>query len=130
MRVLLLSFASLLLLQFSSYDKPLVVPHEGRNTSNVVHSERFAERHWSPLTINMRSWEAKVYNRHGELMYEAHNEPVEWDGTTLSGEIAPIGWYVYSFTGQDRQGEEVDIIGRLILIRCQNRKTHIHNPIF
>jgi len=55
---------------------------------------------------DLHSMHLQIYNRWGELLFESNQQKRNWDGTMMSGEIAPSGVYIYKleFEGFERDG--------------------------
>ncbi len=51
--------------------------------------------------INFETFHLIVYDRWGEIIFESKNIEKEWDGTTKSGEKAPVGTYTWMATFKD-----------------------------
>lgn len=65
----------------------------------------------------MRQIHFEVYDRWGKMIYTTDQADFKWDGTTLKGELARTGVYVFHLKGVDYQGNDVDETGTLTLIR-------------
>lgn len=67
------------------------------------------------------SMNLQIYNRWGELLFESNQQKRNWDGTMMSGELAPSGVYIYKldYEGFERDGSVFDDrkYGTITLIR-------------
>ena len=58
----------------------------------------------------------RVYNRFGQMVFEAKKNGQGWDGTYL-GKPQPIGVYLWMIRGVDKFGKVVEMKGTVTLIR-------------
>lgn len=58
-----------------------------------------------------------IYNRWGQLVYQAENYNNDWDGTTQSGEKLPEGAYYYILDYKNADGKEIQARGSITLLR-------------
>jgi gliding motility-associated-like protein len=65
-----------------------------------------------PETFNM-----KIFNRWGELIFESNNPDNKWDGTTKNNQPAPVGNYIWKADFNDIQGFQHAMKGQVLLIR-------------
>ncbi|MCB9195325.1 MAG: gliding motility-associated C-terminal domain-containing protein [Flavobacteriales bacterium] len=73
---------------------------------------------WRPVInlIDFDSYECKVYNRLGQLIFNANSPDIGWDGTHKNGSVE-LGVYIYQVTFFDGAGQEYDYWGSITLIR-------------
>ncbi len=64
----------------------------------------------------MASYEMKIFNRWGKMVYQTKELKRGWDGT-INGDPAPSGTYVYKFTVKGENGEVKNVKGHVTLIR-------------
>lgn len=62
------------------------------------------------------SYELRIYNRWGELIFVSENMDQGWDGI-YNGTTLPQGTYAFSATMQDMAGREITKTGSILLIR-------------
>ncbi len=65
---------------------------------------------------NIRSFNMKIFNQWGEMVFESNDILNGWDGT-FKGERQPIGTYVYVVEASFNDGEQVIRKGSITLIR-------------
>ncbi len=58
-----------------------------------------------------------IYNRWGQLVYQAQNYNNDWNGTTQSGELLPEGAYYYILDYKNADGKEIQAKGSITLLR-------------
>ena len=58
-----------------------------------------------------------IYNRWGQLVYQAENYNNDWNGTTQSGELLPEGAYYYILDYKNADGKEIQAKGSITLLR-------------
>lgn len=64
-----------------------------------------------------QSWEASIYNRWGQVIYQSRNDSVLWDGTVKDTDsLSHIGTYVYHLTGKNKCGQPFERRGNVILV--------------
>jgi gliding motility-associated-like protein len=63
------------------------------------------------------TFEFQVFDRYGELMFDSKNINTGWEGTTLTGQPAPLDAYVYRLNGTLNDGTKVDTKGLVNLVR-------------
>lgn len=73
---------------------------------------------WQPVVnlIDLGSYSCKIYNRVGQVIFEASSPDVAWDGTHKSGSVE-LGVYIYQVNFLDGAGKEHDYWGTITLIR-------------
>ena len=78
---------------------------DGRNDNFLILCARVSD-------VNL-----EVFNRWGQLVYEATNYDNSWEGTDQSGNVLPEGGYMYVITYNDDDGKEKQAKGHLTLIK-------------
>jgi gliding motility-associated-like protein len=58
-----------------------------------------------------------IYNRWGQLVYQAENYNNDWKGTTQSGEPLPEGAYFYVLAYKNSDGKDIQAKGSITLLR-------------
>lgn len=58
-----------------------------------------------------------IYNRWGQLVFQAENYNNDWNGTTQSGEQLPEGAYYYILDYKNAEGKEIQAKGSITLLR-------------
>jgi gliding motility-associated-like protein len=58
-----------------------------------------------------------IYNRWGQLVYQAENYNNDWKGTTQSGELLPEGAYFYVLAYKNSDGKDIQAKGSITLLR-------------
>lgn len=73
---------------------------------------------WQPVVnlIDFSSYECRVYNRLGQVIFSATTPDTPWDGSHKGGQVE-LGVYVYQVTFFDGAGQEHDYWGTITLIR-------------
>jgi gliding motility-associated-like protein len=66
--------------------------------------------------IGIKEFKIQIFNRWGELIFESDKTRFQWDGT-FKGNDSPIGVYTYKVKYIPLEGEEVNIVGHINLIR-------------
>ncbi|OWY22196.1 PKD domain-containing protein [Sphingobacteriales bacterium UPWRP_1] len=69
-----------------------------------------------PFAQFIDTYEFKIYNRWGKLLYESDEIDDGWDGTQ-NGEVQPIGVYVWYAVYTDESGTQTTAQGNVTLIR-------------
>jgi len=64
----------------------------------------------------VQSYEMRIYNRWGQLVFETNNVEEGWDGT-FNGSKAPAGAYNYVVRYEDQNGMLVEKAGMVVLVR-------------
>jgi len=59
----------------------------------------------------------QVYNRHGQLVFQAENYDNSWTGTSANGEPLPEGPYYYVLEYTDFDGVRQQLKGSVTLLR-------------
>ena len=73
---------------------------------------------WGPKGYNIAEIEWTVWNRWGEMIYEAHSMDDVWDGSyKKNGYYVQDGVYVYKASWKDINGVKGQKIGHIVLIR-------------
>lgn len=67
-------------------------------------------------TIGIRQLDILIFNRWGELIFEAHDQNFIWDGT-YNGRYANDGTYTYKIHFITNSGREKDIVGHVNLLK-------------
>lgn len=69
--------------------------------------------------LGNESWNMKIYNRWGELVYESIDETDFWDGTDLNGYQVQDGTYIYKLELETCEpiNNERTVVGHINLIR-------------
>lgn len=62
-----------------------------------------------------RNFEMTIFNRNGERLFQTRDMNIGWDGR-LHGQILPTGMYVYIIKYKDRNGNEQQKQGQILLI--------------
>lgn len=68
------------------------------------------------IPLNISSYNLKVYNRWGELVFETDDLSKSWDGT-YKGVACPVDNYIYTATGIKKDNQSFSIKGTLTLLR-------------
>lgn len=73
---------------------------------------------WKPVInlIDFTSYECRIYNRLGQVIYSASSPDEVWDGSHKGGQVQ-LGVYIYQVTFFDGAGQEHDYWGSITLIR-------------
>lgn len=73
---------------------------------------------WMPVLnlFDYSSYECKIYNRLGQIIFQTSSPGIGWDGTHKTS-YAELGVYVYEVSFLDGAGKEYDIWGTVTLIR-------------
>lgn len=58
-----------------------------------------------------------IYNRWGQLVYEARNYDNNWRGITTDGQQVPDGAYYYVLEFTDNEGKRVQVKGSITILR-------------
>lgn len=58
-----------------------------------------------------------IYNRWGQLVFQAENYDNDWNGTTQSGELLPEGAYYYILEYKNADGKDIQARGSITLLR-------------
>ncbi|MCB0738471.1 MAG: gliding motility-associated C-terminal domain-containing protein, partial [Bacteroidetes bacterium] len=76
-----------------------------------------ANNTWKPVTSAKNFYNAKIYNRWGELVWESDDPEAAWDGT-FRNEMAEMDAYVYVVTAKSTDGsKDYEFTGTVTLIR-------------
>ncbi|MEM9932945.1 MAG: choice-of-anchor L domain-containing protein [Bacteroidota bacterium] len=65
----------------------------------------------------LNQFRIQVYNRWGQMVYEANNQRFAWDGTGLDGEPVAEGVYTYVINALDVLGDLVEESGTITVLR-------------
>jgi gliding motility-associated-like protein len=65
---------------------------------------------------NVSNFQVKIFSRTGQLVYESSDPTFEWNGTQ-EGKDLQEGVYVYMVSGNDLDGNKVEEIGTITLLR-------------
>ncbi|MEM7515207.1 MAG: gliding motility-associated C-terminal domain-containing protein, partial [Bacteroidota bacterium] len=65
----------------------------------------------------LNQFQIQVYNRWGQLVYEADNQRFTWDGVGLDGEPIAEGVYTYVINALDVLGDLVEESGTITVLR-------------
>jgi gliding motility-associated-like protein len=68
-----------------------------------------------PIYENIETYELKIYNRWGELIFISRNIDIGWDGY-YKGKLAPQDTYIYQAKAICSTGQELSTIGSVTLI--------------
>ncbi len=73
---------------------------------------------WKPVVnlIDFNSYECKVFNRLGQVIFQTNSADAAWDGSH-KGQQVEMGVYIYQVTFFDGAGQEYDYWGSITLIR-------------
>lgn len=73
---------------------------------------------WQPVVnlIDFDSYDCKIYNRLGQVIFTADSPEIGWDGTHKNGSVE-LGVYIYQITFFDGAGQQYDYWGSITLIR-------------
>ncbi|MGQ8335776.1 PKD domain-containing protein [Sunxiuqinia sp. A32] len=69
------------------------------------------------LGADASSFNIKIYDRWGQIVFESNTPDYPWDGTTKNGDRAPMGNYVWLAQFIDIQGFKHNQKGQVLLIR-------------
>ncbi len=61
------------------------------------------------------TWELKVFNRNGNLVFESHDIRMGWDGY-FQGRLQPRGVYIWKAKGRFADGEPFEMMGDVTVI--------------
>lgn len=67
-------------------------------------------------TIGIRELDIKIYNRWGELIFEAFDQNFEWDGT-YNGAYVQDGTFTWKIHFITNSGREKNMVGHIILLK-------------
>lgn len=67
--------------------------------------------------LGILTFQMLIYDRWGNLVFEAKDKDSGWDGTLQNGGPAPMGAYVYKISGTWKSEEAFEKVGMLSLIR-------------
>ncbi|MEO0898770.1 MAG: PKD domain-containing protein [Bacteroidota bacterium] len=70
-----------------------------------------------PIGEFLETYQIKIFNRWGKLVFEARQIETGWDGHELNGREAPEGVYVYQIEGKGENGTVFQRTGTVSLIR-------------
>lgn len=62
------------------------------------------------------TYQLRIYNRWGELIFVSDNMEQGWDGT-MNGQILPLGTYAFVADMQDMAGRDITKTGTILLLR-------------
>jgi gliding motility-associated-like protein len=68
------------------------------------------------IPLNIISYNMRIYNRWGELVFETEDLSKSWDGTH-KGVACPVDSYVYAVSGVKKDNQSFSIKGTLTLLR-------------
>ncbi len=68
------------------------------------------------ISNSFENFNFQVYNRWGELVFEALQPGFQWDGLS-NGQPVPEGVYVFKFSGQTFRGEDYERSGTITVLR-------------
>jgi gliding motility-associated-like protein len=72
---------------------------------------------WKPSVFEFGSYELKVFNRWGEVVFTSYDPEIGWNGQKHNdGPPCPVGVYTYDLLITDKLGEPYNYQGRLNLI--------------
>lgn len=67
-------------------------------------------------TVGIRKLEVQIFNRWGELLFEAQNPRFNWDAT-YNGKVVPDGTYTYKINFITNSGREKQLVGHVNVLR-------------
>lgn len=67
-------------------------------------------------TIGIKELDIKIYNRWGELIFEAYDRDFEWDGT-YNGSYVQDGTFTWKIHFITNSGREKNLVGHIILLK-------------
>jgi gliding motility-associated-like protein len=72
---------------------------------------------WLVNSVNIKEITVWIYNRWGQIVFEAHNTEVKWNGLTINGDECPEGTYYYILKATGLDKKEYDLNGHISLFR-------------
>ncbi len=92
----------------------IYTPNAFRPDSEILENREFmpVSTGVDPQTFNM-----KIFNRWGEVIFETNSLDKKWDGTTKNNKPAPVGNYIWKADFADIQGFQHSMKGQILLIR-------------
>jgi trimeric autotransporter adhesin len=73
--------------------------------------------YYSGYDLDVASYNMKIFNRWGELVFTGSDENDNWNGETNSGKQAPQGTYIYRLQVKTKAGKDYTFNGQVSLIR-------------
>ncbi len=71
-----------------------------------------------PEGVSVKSFEMRVLNRQGELLFETFDMEEGWDGSAMGGDyFVPNGVYVFEYKAESYEGGKVEDKGHVTIIR-------------
>lgn len=68
--------------------------------------------------VSIKSFEMRIFNRQGELLFETFDIEEGWDGSAMgAGYYVPDGVYVYEYKAESFEGGKVEDKGQVTIIR-------------
>jgi gliding motility-associated-like protein len=82
-------------------------------------SEIPENREFMPVStgVDPQSFNMKIFNRWGEVIFETNSLDRKWDGTIKNNKPAPVGNYIWKADFKDIQGFSHSMKGQVLLIR-------------
>ena len=68
-------------------------------------------------SYQVQSIQFVVYNRWGQVVFQADQPDFQWDGSSDGGRPLRGGTYVYRASGVDTHGRDFDVQGTITLLR-------------
>lgn len=68
--------------------------------------------------VSIKSFEMRIFNRQGELLFETFDIGEGWDGSAMgAGYYVPDGVYIYDYKAESFEGGKVEDRGKVTIIR-------------
>lgn len=92
----------------------IYTPNAFRPESDIPENREFM-----PVStgVDPQSFNMKIFNRWGEVIFETNSLDRKWDGTTKNNNPAPVGNYIWKADFKDIQGFQHSMKGQILLIR-------------
>jgi gliding motility-associated-like protein len=92
----------------------IYTPNAFRPESDIPENREFM-----PVStgVDPQSFNMKIFNRWGEVIFETNNLENKWDGKTKNNNPAPVGNYIWKADFKDIQGFSHSMKGQVLLIR-------------
>ena len=72
---------------------------------------------FTPMGRSFQDYDLTIFDRWGRTVFRSKDIRFSWDGKLSSGELAPVGVYVYVIDLRDLDGIKHEFIGNVALIR-------------
>ena len=72
---------------------------------------------FTPMGRSFQDYDLTIYDRWGNIIFRSKDIRFSWDGKLSSGDLAPMGVYVYVIDLRDLDGIKHEFIGNVALIR-------------